>query len=234
MIKRKKLGQHFLKSDHIAKFIVDSLKLKSSDIVYEIGTGKGILLPLICSKSKYVITTEKDKSLYKEAIKKFSNIKNLKIIQGDGFKQNEKFDIFISNLPYSQSKIAINWMLMQKFSLAVIMVQYDFAKKLLSKNQDRRAISVLSQSCFDMKILRKIGKENFSPPPKINSVVMEFKRKSTISKQLIQSVNLIFSFRRKKVQTIGKYLGLEIKSDIRLDEMNNDEIIKFAKSIRNI
>ena len=94
------------------------------------------------------------------------------------------------------------------------MIQYDFAKKLLSKNQDRRAISVLSQSCFDMKILRKIGKENFSPPPKINSVVMEFKRKSSISKQLIQSVNLIFSFRRKKVQTIGKYLGLEIKSDI--------------------
>ena len=123
---------------------------------------------------------------------------------------------------------------MQKFSLAIIMVQYDFAKKLLSKNQDRRAISVLSQSCFDMKILRKIGKENFSPPPKINSVVMEFKRKSTISKQLIQSVNLIFSFRRKKVQTIGKYLGLEIKSDIRLDEMNNYEIIKFAKSIRKI
>ena len=80
----------------------------------------------------------------------------------------------------------------------------------------------------------KIGKENFSPPPKINSVVMEFKRKSSISKQLIQSVNLIFSFRRKKVRTIGKYLGLEIKSDIRLDEMNNDEIIKFAKSIRKI
>ena len=82
--------------------------------------------------------------------------------------------------------------------------------------------------------MRKIGKENFSPQPKINSVVMEFKRKSSISKQLIQSVNLIFSFRRKKVQTIGKYLGLEIKSDIRLDEMNNDEIIKFAKSIRKI
>ena len=48
MIKRKKFGQHFLKSDQIAKFIVDSLKLKSTDIVYEIGTGKGILLPHIC------------------------------------------------------------------------------------------------------------------------------------------------------------------------------------------
>ena len=76
MIKRKKFGQHFLKSDQIAKFIVDSLKLKSTDIVYEIGTGKGILLPHICRKSKYAITSEKDKFLYKEAIKKFSHIKN--------------------------------------------------------------------------------------------------------------------------------------------------------------
>ena len=53
MIKRKKFGQHFLKSDQIAKFIVDSLNLKHSDIVYEIGTGRGILLPLLCKKSKY-------------------------------------------------------------------------------------------------------------------------------------------------------------------------------------
>tara|TARA_B110000014_G_C20086436_1_gene568278 strand:- start:43 stop:747 length:705 start_codon:yes stop_codon:yes gene_type:complete len=232
MIKRKKLGQHFLKSDHIAKFIVDSLKLKSSDIVYEIGTGKGILLPLICSKSKYVITTEKDKSLYKEAIKKFSNIKNLKIIQGDGFKQNEKFDIFVSNLPYSESRKAIQWMLMQKFTIGVIMIQYDFAEKLLSTKHDRKAISVLAQSGFDMKILRNVSRENFSPQPKINSTIMLFTRKFSFSKELIQSVNLIFSFRRKKIQNIGKQLGLKIKSEQRLEEMSNNEIIKLAKKIR--
>ena len=85
-----------------------------------------------------------------------------------------------------------------------------------------------------MKILRKIGKENFSPIPKIDSVIMEFKRKSTLSIELIQSVNLLFSFRRKKIQNIGKQLGLNIKSDARLEEMNNDEIIKFAKQIKKI
>ena len=234
MIKRKKFGQHFLKSDQIAKFIVDSLNLKHSDIVYEIGTGRGILLPLLCKKSKNVITIEKDKSLFKDAFEKFSMFKNLTIIHGDGFKQNEKFDIFVSNLPYSKSKTAINWMLMQKFSMAIIMVQFDFAQKLLSTKQDRKAISILAQSGFNMKILRKIGKENFSPTPKIDSAIMEFKRKSTFSIELIQSVNLLFSFRRKKIQTIGKQLGLNIKSDARLEEMNNDEIIKFAKQIKKI
>ena len=234
MIKRKKLGQHFLKSDNLAKFIVDSLNIAPNDTVYEIGTGKGILLPYICSKSKRVISIEKDKSLYKEAMKRFSTYKNLKIIQGDGFKHNEKFDIFVSNLPYSESRKAIQWMLIQKFMVGIIMIQSDFAEKLLSTGNDRKAISVLAQSAFDMKILRNVSRENFSPQPKINSIIMLFRRKSSFSKELIQSVNLIFSFRRKKIQNIGKQLGLKIKSDQRLEEMNNDEIIKFAKKISKL
>ena len=121
---------------------------------------------------------------------------------------------------------------MQTFTTGVIMVQYDFAEKLLATGRDRKAISVLAQSGFDMKILRNVSKENFSPQPKINSVIMLFTRKLSFSKELIQSVNLIFSFRRKKIQNIGKQLGLKIISDLRLEEMSNDEIIKLAKKIR--
>ena len=88
---RKKLGQNFLNSKLIAKFIVDSAKISKNDIVYEIGIGKGILTPFLCEKSKNVISVEKDVKLYEESKVKFSKIKNLKIIHGDGFKQNEKF-----------------------------------------------------------------------------------------------------------------------------------------------
>jgi len=231
---RKKLGQNFLNSKSIAKFIVDSAKISKNDIVYEIGIGKGILTPFLCEKSKNVISIEKDVKLYEESKVKFSKIKNLKIIHGDGFKQHEKFDIFVSNLPYSKSKKAIQWMLMEKFQHGIVMVQHDFAKKLLAKDNERKAISVLAQSGFEMKILKIIGKENFTPKPKIDSAIMSFSRKNIFSKQLIQSVNLMFSFRRKKLQNIGTKLGLEIKSDQRLEEMNNNEIIKFAKKIKKI
>ncbi|MEC9033075.1 MAG: rRNA adenine dimethyltransferase family protein [Thermoproteota archaeon] len=231
---QKKLGQNFLNSKSIAKFIVDSATISKNNTVYEIGIGKGILTPYLCEQSKNVISVEKDLNLYEESKVKFSNIKNLKIIHGDGFKQNEKFDIFVSNLPYSESKKAIQWMLMEKFQHGIVMVQYDFAKKLLAHDNDRKAISVLAQSGFEMKILKTIGKENFTPKPKINSSIMSFTRKHTFSKELIQSVNLMFSFRRKKLQNIGKKLGLEIKSDQRLEEMSNNEIIKFAKKIKRI
>ena len=231
---RKKLGQNFLNSKSIAKFIVDSAKISKNDVVYEIGIGRGILTPFLCEQSKNVISVEKDHQLYEEISTKFSKIKNLKIIHGDGFKQNEKFDIFVSNLPYSESKKAIHWMLMNKFTYGIVMVQYDFAKKLLAEKQERKAVSVLAQSGFEMKILKKIGNRNFTPSPKIDSAIMSFSRKNIFSKELIQSVNIMFSFRRKKLQNIGKKLGIEIESDKRLEEMNNNEIIKFAKKIRKI
>ena len=123
---------------------------------------------------------------------------------------------------------------MKNFTHGIVMVQYDFAKKLLAEKQERKAISVLAQSGFEMKILKKIGKENFTPNPKIDSAIMSFSRKNIFSKELIQSVNLMFSFRRKKLQNIGKKLGIEIESNQRLEEMENNEIIKFAKKIRKI
>ena len=44
---QKKLGQNFLNSKSIAKFIVASAKISKHDIVYEIGLGKGILTPYL-------------------------------------------------------------------------------------------------------------------------------------------------------------------------------------------
>ena len=45
---------------------------------------------------------------------------------------------------------------MNKFTYGIVMVQYDFAKKLLAEKQERKSVSVLAQSGFEMKILKKI------------------------------------------------------------------------------
>jgi len=45
MIKRKLLGQHFLNSKSIAEFIVKEARISKNDVVFEIGTGLGILTP---------------------------------------------------------------------------------------------------------------------------------------------------------------------------------------------
>ena len=131
-------------------------KITKNDVVYEIGTGKGILVPLLCQHAKHVITTEIDKKLHDDAIQNFSKFTNLTIKKGNGFKNEPKFDIFVSNLPYSKSRMAIQWLLQKKFSCAMIMIQRDFAEKLMTNStKERRAISVLAQCGFNMKIVKK-------------------------------------------------------------------------------
>jgi 16S rRNA (adenine1518-N6/adenine1519-N6)-dimethyltransferase len=229
MIKRKRLGQHFLVTQSVAKKIVDAACITKKDTVLEIGTGKGILVPLLCEKAGKVISIESDLELYNAAKEKFSDITNLTLVHGDGFKTEEKFSIFVSNLPYSKSRDAMEWLVQKNYSHAVVMVQKEFAEKIAEKNT--KAVSVLVNHAADIEHIINVNKNNFSPPPKVDSVVLKLTRKNTIPKELIQVVNKLFSYKRKKLQNIAKQFGKVIESDKRLEELSGDEIISIAKQI---
>jgi len=232
MNKRQRLGQHYLTSNTIAKSIVNAAKITKKDTVLEIGPGKGILLPHLCNGAQRVISIEADRQLYGNLVKKFSNVSNLILKCGDGFKTNEKFSVFVSNLPYSKSKTAMEWLIQRKFSCAVIMIQKEFAEKLESTTgKNRKAISVLVTYATRMDKVINVSKNNFSPPPKVESIVIRLTSRRALSKELIQTVNRIFSYRRKNIQNIAKQFSVSIKSEKKLDELSGDEIIKLAKKI---
>jgi len=230
MNKRKNLGQHFLKSKTIAKSIVSNAKIARNDIVLEIGTGHGILIPYLCKNAKQVFSIEKDQNLHLFAKSNFDDYSNLVLEYGDGFNSDHIFSIFDSNLPYSKSRFAIEWLLQKKFSRAVIMVQKEFSEKL-SSNEKHRAISVLANYGLRIKFLMNVKKSNFFPIPKVDSVVILLEQKKIISKVLISTVNRVFSYRRKTLQNILKQFGLNSTSKKRLDELSGDEIIKIAQKI---
>lgn len=229
MIKRKRLGQHFLVTQSVAKKIVEAACITKKDTVLEIGTGKGILLPLLCEQAGKVISIESDSLLYDIAKEKFSDITNLTLVHGDGFESDDKFTIFVSNLPYSKSRDAMEWLVQKNYSHAVVMVQKEFAEKIAEKNT--KAVSVLVNYAADIEHIINVNKNNFSPPPKVDSVVLKLTRKNTIPEELIQVVNKLFSYKRKKLQNIAKQFGKVIESDKRLEELSGDEIISIAKQI---
>jgi len=229
MIKRKRLGQHFLVTQSVAKKIVDAAEITKKDSVLEIGTGKGILVPLLCEQAGKVVSIESDLELYNKAKEKFSDITNLTLVHGDGFESDDKFTIFVSNLPYSKSREAMEWLVQKKFRRAVVMVQKEFSEKIVGKNS--KAVSVLVNHAADIESIINVNKNNFFPPPKIDSVVLRLTQKNTIPKELIQVVNKLFSYKRKKIQNIVKQFGKIIESDKRLEDLSGDEIISLAKQI---
>ena len=229
MIKRKRLGQHFLVTQSVAKKIVDAAEITKKDTVLEIGTGRGILVPLLCEKAGKVVSIESDQTLYDTAKEKFSGIPNLELVHDDGFKTEKKFSIFVSNLPYSKSRDAMEWLVQKNYSHAVVMVQKEFAEKIAEKNT--KAVSVLVNYSADVEHIINVNKNNFSPPPKVDSVVLKLTRKNTIPKELIQVVNKLFSYKRKTIQNVAKQFGKVIESDKRLEDLSGDEIISIAKQI---
>ena len=233
MIKRKRLGQHFLNSEIIAQKIVSEAKITKNDVVFEVGTGKGILTPLLCKKASKVISVDADEQLIKDAKSKFCQIENLELKSADGFKEKDPFTIFVSNLPYSRSKDAIEWLSLTSFSHGAIMVQKEFAEKLVAKNpKDRKAISIVAEYCFRIETMLKVSKNNFSPPPKIDSVVLKIKQKRNLDKKTIQTINKIFSYRRKTVKNILKQFGMDSHNDKRVDDLSGDEIVEIARQIQ--
>jgi len=231
MRKRQRLGQHFLTSETVAKKIVSAASITQNDLVIEIGTGRGILLPHLCKNAKKVISIESDTKLYESAKNQFSKIANLKLRCGDGFKTRTNFTTFVSNLPYSKSREAFEWLIQKKYSKAVVMVQKEFYEKLIAAGNDRKAISVLVNYSTAIEKIMNVDKSNFSPPPKVNSVVLRLSRKKTISKELIRTVNLLYSYKRKSLQNILKQFGKIIESNKRLEELSSEEIINIAKQI---
>ena len=192
----------------------------------------GILTPLLCKNAKKVISVDADKELYQNTKSYFGKIENLTLKTGDGFKKKDDFTIFVSNLPYSKSKDTIEWLAQRKFSHGVIMVQKEFADKLLEKSfQKRRAINIIANHTLEIKKISNVGKNNFDPPPKVDSIILKIIKKQTIDKKLIEIINKIFSYRRKTIQNILKQFGKETTSNKRLDDISGEEIVNIAKEI---
>ncbi|MCH1549067.1 MAG: ribose ABC transporter permease, partial [Nitrosopumilus sp.] len=150
---------------------------------------------------------------------------------GDGFNQKDVFSIFVSNLPYSKSKDAIEWLAQNSFSHGVIMVQKEFAEKLLATSKNRRAVSIIATYTLEIEKISVVGKNNFSPPPKVDSVILKISKKTTMDKKLISLINDLFSYRRKTVKNILKQFNKQSTIEKRIDDLSGDEIVNLAKQI---
>ena len=111
------------------------------------------------------------------------------------------------------------------------MVQKEFAEKLLAQSKNRRAISIIATYAFDITKISDVVKNNFSPPPKIDSVILKISKKIDMDQKLISTINDIFSYRRKTVKNILKQFNKQSSIEKRVDELSGDEIIDLGKQI---
>jgi len=240
MRRRRLLGQHTLIDPTVVSAIVEAAELKGDEVVYEIGTGSGVLTEKLCKAAGRVISSEIDEKLYYAALSRL-NYPNLTLVKGDGFDLDVEFDVFVSSLPYRCSSRFVRWLLGKRFKRAVVLLQKDFVDKLLAKvgSECYRAVSVLAQYAFNISPILEVPPNAFTPKPKVRSsvVVITPKPNINLSGEIVKAVYKIFTLRKKKVSTALKILtnGVERRRltqdllDKRVAALDPSEAIRLAE-----
>ena len=175
------LGQHVLKNPGVAQAIVDKADLKQSDIVLEVGPGTGNLTTRILEKAKRVLAVEQDPRMGAELTKRFQgtpSAKRLELTLGDVIKipQLPYFDVCISNTPYQISSPLTFKLLATSPAprTCILMFQREFAMRLFAKPGDKlySRLSVNAQMWAKIDHVMKVGRNNFNPPPQVESNVV--------------------------------------------------------------
>jgi predicted RNA methylase len=84
---KNRLAVFFPSSKRMVEVVIDFARIKKSDVFYDLGSGDGRILVEAAKKGVKVIGIERNRFLNWLARRKIKNFKNVKIIQGDIFKQ---------------------------------------------------------------------------------------------------------------------------------------------------
>lgn len=193
--------------------MVDAARIDGLETVFELGTGLGILTELLCGRAGRVISVETDEQLVQEAGRRLSRFDNLQLRCCDGLGDecsrqggytvtSSDFEVFVSNLPYSESRRAVEHLARADFTRCVITVQREFADKLLQEGGGRRAVGVIAQYCFKISAVMNVAAASFSPPPRVDSTILTMTKINSLDTEQIRMINRIFSYRRKMLSTI--------------------------------
>lgn len=180
------LGQHFLKNPAVITAIIDKAGVKPTDTVLEIGPGTGNMTIPLLQRAKNVVALEYDSRMVREVLKRVEQTeyaKKLKVIQGDAMKTAWPFfDLMVANLPYQISSLVVFKLLSHRpmFRCAVLMFQEEFALRLTARPGEALycRLSVNTQLLAKVDQLLKVGKQNFRPPPKVESRVVRIELKN--------------------------------------------------------
>ena len=165
--RRRALGQHYLADGAVVDLMVRTACIEGPERVLEIGTGKGVVTRELCKTSTRVEAFELD---HENVLATRSlGLDGLVLHEEDAFSAPREFDVLVSSLPYSESSNFVDWLAKLRYRRAIVLLQRDFAWKLIAQPGDEsyRAVSVISQISSEVRVIRDVARTSFDPPPRV-------------------------------------------------------------------
>ena len=248
---KKHLGQHFLKNEGIAERIATSLLDGDYETVVEIGPGMGVLTQFLLKGNKDVHVVELDSESV-EYLKGHFNMRYDHIIEGDFLKLKldkifEANIAVIGNFPYNISSQIVFKVIENRHMIPQMagMFQKEVAERIVAGPGSKTygIISVLTAAYYDSEYLFTVDKDEFNPPPKVQSGVIRLVRKEGYTLPCDESlfktvVKTAFNQRRKTLRNALKQLSLPeelLQSELmakRAEQLHLDDFIYITKTLQ--
>ena len=176
----RRLGQHFLHDPSILDRIVDALDPQPSDVVVEIGPGRGSLTLRLAPRVGRLVSIEKDATLVRR-LQDDPAFAAVHVLAGDALTVDwhdacgaASFKI-AGNVPYYISTPLIHRALSyDRVPVIVFLVQREVADRIIAQPGSKTygGLSVGVQTYAEVARLFTVAPGAFVPPPKVSSAVV--------------------------------------------------------------
>ncbi len=204
---RRRLGQHFLRSNGVSE-LLRVIDPQPQDDFLEIGPGRGALTLPLAGRSRTVSAVELDERL--ADVLRMRGPANLAVTSGDALEVDLQALLppggrIAGNLPYYIGSPLLRRILALHAHArdAHVMVQLEVAERVASPPglKSYGILSVVAQLVADVSVPMRLGPQAFDPPPEVESAVVRlaFKRPApTIDLEAFRGfVEKAFVHRRK-------------------------------------
>lgn len=188
---KKSYGQHFLHDQNIIKKIVDAVDVDGIAMIVEVGPGAGALTRglahIVETSATRLVLIEADRDLLPALEAEFTSPSPsfvrrgaAHLIHADAVQVDydaivgDRPWVFVSNLPYNAGNAILEEVLKAKnpSRQLVVMVQKEVGDRMMAKPGEMSLLSVAIQLYVDVKRVCVVKPGAFTPPPKVDSVVL--------------------------------------------------------------
>lgn len=189
--RKRRFGQHFLFNPRLLDFLVEQAQVRAGTRVLEVGPGSGALTRRLLARGARVTAVEIDRDLWPVLREEFGAGGAFELLEGDVLAGAHRLSpvvarwleadpgpfALVANLPFGCSVPFLLLMLRDArpaLETAVVTVQWEVAERFCAAPGSNAygAVSVLVQTLADVSTVRRIRRQAFTPPPKVDAAVL--------------------------------------------------------------
>ena len=175
-------SQHFLRNPRLIAELIGHSNIRRGDLVIDIGAGSGAITVVLARRCRQVLAYENEPGALNKLQQNMRRHKNVKVIAQDFLQAklpDEPYKVF-ANIPFHLSADIVRKLTNNDEThtpqAIYLIVQKQFAQKIVPS--DRHFTSQLGAQLapwWQTRIRRPLRRTDFTPPPAVDTVLLELK-----------------------------------------------------------